>query len=106
DREASSTARKAAFAKAYSEHFGVEESEAINLMRSVREDYRVSIESFAQMVKEYIDKQAPGFRLNFFFDEVGQFVGQDSKRMLNLQTVAETLATVCDGRSWIFVTSQ
>jgi hypothetical protein len=26
--------------------------------------------------------------------------------MLNLQTVAETLGTVCDGRAWIFVTSQ
>ena len=106
DREAIATARRAAFAKAYSAHFGVAESEAITLMRSVREDYRVSILSFAQLVKEYIDKQAPGFRLNFFVDEVGQFIGQDSKRMLNLQTVAETLATVCDGRSWIFVTSQ
>jgi hypothetical protein len=106
DREAISTARKAAFAKAYSSHFGVEESEAINLMRQVREDYRVSIESFAQMVKEYLDTQPAGFRLNFFVDEVGQFIGQDSKRMLNLQTVAETLATVCNGRAWIFVTSQ
>ena len=106
DREAVTTARKAAFAKAYSAHFGVAEMDASNLMRQVREDYRVSIESFAQMVKEYIDGQPPGFRLNFFVDEVGQFVGQDSKLMLNLQTVAETLGTVCNGRAWIFVTAQ
>lgn len=106
DREAISTARKAAFAKAYSEHFGVAEAEASSLMRQVREDYRVSIESFAQMVKDYIAKQPPGFRLNFFVDEVGQFIGQDSKLMLNLQTVAETLGTVCNGRAWVFVTSQ
>jgi len=26
-------------------------------------------------------------------DEVGQFIGQNSKLMLNLQTLAETLAT-------------
>ena len=26
--------------------------------------------------------------------------------MTNLQTVAESLATICDGRSWIFVTAQ
>ena len=26
--------------------------------------------------------------------------------MLNLQTIAETLATICDGRAWLFVTSQ
>ena len=106
DREAIATARKAAFTKAYAAHFGVAESEASSLMRQVREDYRVSIESFAQMVKDYIARQPDGFRLNFFVDEVGQFIGQDSKLMLNLQTVAETLGTVCGGRAWIFVTSQ
>jgi len=106
DREAIATARKAAFAKAYAAHFSVAESEASSLMRQVREDYRVSIESFAQMVKDYIARQPPGFRLNFFVDEVGQFIGQDSKLMLNLQTVAETLGTVCKGHAWVFVTSQ
>ncbi|MCF7788313.1 MAG: BREX system P-loop protein BrxC [Prosthecobacter sp.] len=106
DREAIATARKAAFAKAYATHFGVAETEASSLMRQVREDYRVSIESFAQMVKDYIARQPAGFRLNFFVDEVGQFIGQDSKLMLNLQTVAETLGTVCNGRAWVFVTSQ
>jgi hypothetical protein len=106
DREAIATARKAAFTKAYAAHFGVAETEASNLMRQVREDYRVSIESFAQMVKDYIARQPAGFRLNFFVDEVGQFIGQDSKLMLNLQTVAETLGTVCNGQAWVFVTSQ
>ncbi len=106
DREAIATARKAAFGKAYAAHFSVAESEALGVMRQVREDYRVSIESFAQMVKDYIEKQPPGFRLNFFVDEVGQFIGHNSQRMLNLQTVAETLGTVCNGRAWIFVTSQ
>ena len=106
DREAIATARRSAFGRAYAAHFGGSEAEAANLMRQVREDYRVSIESFAQLVKDYIARQAPGFRLNFFVDEVGQFIGQDSKLMLNLQTVAETLGTVCDGRAWVFVTSQ
>ncbi|HEX9003531.1 MAG TPA: BREX system P-loop protein BrxC [Blastocatellia bacterium] len=106
DREAIATARRGAFGKAYSEHFGVPETEALNLMRQVREDYRVSIESFALMVKDYIAKQPAGFRLNFFVDEVGQFIGANPKHMLNLQTVAETLGTVCNGRAWIFVTSQ
>ena len=106
DREAVATARKAAFGRAYARHFGVSEAEAANLMRQVREDYRVSIESFARMVKDYIDRQPPGFRLNFFVDEAGALIGQDSKLMLNLQTVAETLGTVCNGRAWVFVTSQ
>ena len=106
DREAIATARKAAFARAYAAHFAVSEDEAARVMRQVREDYRVSIESFAKLAKDYIDKQPPGFRLNFFVDEAGQFIGQDSKLMLNLQTVAETLATHCNGRAWVFVTSQ
>ena len=106
DREAIAIARRAAFAKAYSTHFNVAETDALNLLRQAREDYRVSIESFAEMVKDYISRQSPGFRLNFFVDEVGQFIGQDSKLMLNLQTVAETLGTVCKGRAWVFVTSQ
>lgn len=106
DREAIATARKAAFGRAYAGHFGVSEAEAATLMRQVREDYRVSIESFARMVKDYIDRQPTGFRLNFFVDEAGQLIGQDSKLMLNLQTVAETLGTVCNGRAWVFVTSQ
>ena len=106
DREAIATVRKKAFGKAYATHFGVNEAEAYNLMRQVREDYRVSIESFAQMVQDYIARQPAGFRLNFFVDEVGQFIGQNSKLMLNLQTVAETLGTVCNGKSWVFVTSQ
>lgn len=106
DREALATARRTAFAKAYAEHFGVSEAEAAGIMRQVREDYKLSIEGFAQLVRDYIERQPPGFRLNFFVDEVGQFIGQNSRLMLNLQTVAETLGTVCGGRSWIFVTSQ
>jgi hypothetical protein len=106
DREALGTVTKMAFARAYAEHFKVSESDAASVMRHAREDYRVSIESFVQSVKEYIDSQGPGFRLNFFVDEVGQFIGKDSKLMLNLQTVAETLATKCNGRAWLFVTSQ
>lgn len=106
DREAIATARKADFGRAFAEHYGVPNAEAFNVLNQVRGDYRVSIESFAKRVKEYIETQPPGFRLNFFIDEVGQFIGQDSKRMLNLQTVTETLDTVCNGRAWVFVTSQ
>jgi hypothetical protein len=106
DRDALSTVRKKAFGNAYAKHFHVAEEEAYKVLNQIRTDYRVSIESFAKEVREYIDEQGTDFRLNFFVDEVGQFIGQDSKLMLNLQTVAESLATECDGRSWIFVTSQ
>jgi len=77
-----------------------------NLVDVYRKDYKLSIEDFAKMVKAYIDKQEPGFRLNFFVDEVGQYVADNVKLMTNLQTIAESLATVCDGQSWVFVTAQ
>lgn len=66
----------------------------------------ISVEEFAERVKAYIDTKPKGFRLNFFIDEVGQFISNDTKLMLNLQTVAETLATFCKGQSWVLVTSQ
>ena len=106
DRDALATVRKKSFGNAYAKHFNVAEEEAHRVLNHIRTDYRVSIESFAKEVREYIDEQGTEFRLNFFVDEVGQFIGQDSKLMLNLQTVAESLASACDGRSWIFVTSQ
>jgi hypothetical protein len=106
DRDALATVRKKAFVTAYVAHFKVPEEEAYSVLAQLREDYRLDIQTFAEQVKEFIDQQGTDFRLNFFVDEVGQFIGQNSKLMLNLQTVAETLATVCDGRAWVFVTSQ
>ena len=82
------------------------EEEAAGLLDAYRGHSPNSIEDFAQKVRKYIDRQPEGFRLNFFVDEVGQFVGDDKKRMFNLGTLAESLSTICGGKSWIFVTSQ
>lgn len=77
-----------------------------NAVRYYQRAYKPDIHSFAVRVKEYIDAHERGFRLNFFVDEVGQFIAKDSNLMTNLQSVAEELATVCDGASWVVVTSQ
>lgn len=68
--------------------------------------HRASIEDFANKVADYIDSKGKGFRLNFFVDEVGQYIAENTKLMLNLQTIAESLDTKCQGNSWVFVTSQ
>ncbi len=94
------------FAKVYAEFFSKAYDEGLRLFDRARESYRVSIESFAQRVQAYLAKQGKDFRLNFFVDEAGQFIGQDTKLMLNLQTIAESLSTVCKGRAWVLVTSQ
>lgn len=80
---------------------------ADGIIKQYSASYSVSIEDFADEVKAWLDKQGdPTFRLNFFVDEVGQFIGSDTKLMLNLQTIAESLNTKSAGRAWVFVTSQ
>ena len=76
------------------------------ILDKYRSDYRLSIEDFAEQILAYIDRQGPEFRLNFFVDEVGQYIADNVKLMTNLQTIAESLATKCRGRSWIIVTAQ
>jgi hypothetical protein len=106
DRDALATVTKRSFAKAYAEQFGGSEEDAIKVVSDAKDSYRLSIEGFAARVKEYLNSQQPGFRLNFFVDEAGQFIGQERSRLLNLQTVVESLATATDGRATVFITSQ
>lgn len=89
--------------KAFAEVNG---AESPGIIRQYLSTYAVSIEDFADEVAAWLDTQPEGFRLNFFVDEVGQYIGTNTQLMLNLQTIAESLATKCNGRSWIFVTSQ
>jgi hypothetical protein len=106
DRDALATVTKRSFAKAYAEQFGGSDDDAVKVINDAKDSYRLSIEGFAGRVKEYLDSQPPGFRLNFFVDEAGQFIGQERSRLLNLQTVVESLATATDGRATVFITSQ
>ena len=93
-------------AKAYAKVAGATESDAADIIGNYRKDHRVSIEDFANTVKEWIDQQGPKFRLNFFVDEVGQYIADNTKLMTNLQTIAETLNTRCKGQAWVLVTAQ
>lgn len=93
-------------AKAYAEATGGDPASAQGILNSYRSEYKVSIEDFAQQVKAYIDRQPANFRLNFFVDEVGQYIADNIKLMTNLQTIAESLNTKCRGRAWIIVTAQ
>ncbi|MBW8002946.1 MAG: BREX system P-loop protein BrxC [Planctomycetes bacterium] len=81
--------------------------DARGLIEHYRKESSITVESFAKRVKGFLDSQKQkNHRINFFIDEVGQFIANNTRLMLNLQTIAETLATVCEGRAWIFVTSQ
>ena len=98
--------RRRQVGKAYCVATGAAESEGLAILDKYRKDYRSSIEDFADRVKAYVDAQGPKFRLNFFVDEVGQYIADNVKLMTNLQTIAESLNTKCRGRAWIVVTAQ
>ncbi|TVQ28583.1 MAG: BREX system P-loop protein BrxC [Spirochaetaceae bacterium] len=95
------------FAEALSSFKNISIEQAEALIDNYHRKRTLSVETFARQIKAWLDHpENPIQRLNFFVDEVGQFVSNNRQRMLNLQTIAETLATVCENRVWVFVTSQ
>jgi hypothetical protein len=97
---------KASIAAAFARATAGRPEDAADILSQYRKDTRVSIEDFAATVKAWIDQQPRGFRLNFFVDEVGQYISENVKLMTNLQTIAESLNTRCRGQAWLIVTSQ
>ncbi|MFT6631880.1 MAG: hypothetical protein ACJAS4_001841 [Bacteriovoracaceae bacterium] len=92
-------------AKSYAKVSGQESAES-DILKKYRSDYKLSIEDFADQINLYVNKHGDNFRLNFFVDEVGQYIADNVKLMTNLQTIAESLATKCKGRAWVIVTAQ
>lgn len=74
--------------------------------RGSESNYKLDLNGLVDMVKAYIKKQPKNFRLIFCVDEVGQFIADDVRLMLSLQTLAETLSVSCKGQAYLFVTSQ
>lgn len=93
-------------AEVLSELNGHDAAKYETIIDDLEDKHKQSIEDFCERVNDYIKAQQAGFRLNFFVDEVGQYISDNTKLMLNLQTIAETLATRTKGASWILVTSQ
>lgn len=82
------------------------EAAARNWCEKAVEPYTISIEDFAKRVKSYIERKGNNHHVVFLVDEIGQYIGDDSKLMLNLQTVTEELGKECMGKAWVIVTSQ
>lgn len=82
------------------------EAAARNWCEKASEPYQISIEDFAKRVKAYIEQKGNNHHVVFLVDEIGQYIGEDSKLMLNLQTVTEELGKECMGKAWVIVTSQ
>ncbi|MGR2752830.1 BREX system P-loop protein BrxC [Agromyces arachidis] len=94
-------------APAFAEVTGAGDDAPKNILASYRETYSLSVGDFAEEVLDWLNAQeSTQHRLAFFVDEIGQFIGSNVGLMLELQTIAEALNTTCQGRAWVFVTSQ
>ncbi len=69
-------------------------------------EFTLSVENFAKRVDEYLAAHPANHRLVFLVDEMGQFIGDDTHLMLNLQTLVEDLGRICKGRAWVVMTAQ
>ncbi|MDR0854598.1 MAG: BREX system P-loop protein BrxC [Clostridiales Family XIII bacterium] len=88
-------------------NMGIMSSDAISAwFEKATSTYSISIEEFASMVSSYIKIKGANHHVIFLVDEVGQYIGDNSDLMLNLQTVTEDLGTMCQGKAWVIVTSQ
>lgn len=82
------------------------ENEANNWALKAEENYNYSIEDFANEINEYCINKGNNHHVIFLVDEVGQYIADDTKLMLNLQTIVEELGIKGHGKAWVIVTSQ
>lgn len=84
---------------------GMSEEDAKNCTQS-KKKVELSIETLVQDIKNFVDSKPDNYRLLFMIDEVGQYVGTDTGLLLNLQSLAENIGSVCRGKVWIICTGQ
>ena len=84
---------------------GMSETAARNWFNG-EENGDMSIKQLVSEIKEYVDGKGKDFRLLFMVDEVGQYIGEDSDLMINLQSLVEEIGDKCRGKVWVMVTSQ
>ena len=94
------------FANAYAEVLGKSVEEARNIVERTEKNYTLSVEKFAERVRDYIKSKGNNHHVIFLVDEIGQYIGDDRSLMLNLQTIVEDLGLECGGKAWVIVTSQ
>lgn len=93
-------------AYALSKALNISEESAVRTFDDIQKNFSITIEGFANLVRSYLESKPKGHRIAFLVDEVGQFIGDNKHLMLTLQTITETLGTICQGRAWVVVTSQ
>ena len=76
------------------------------MLKNDGQNYHLDVEKFAKKIEKYCQSRGEDHQVIFLVDEVGQYIGEDSELMLNLQTVVEELGTKLRGKAWVIITSQ
>ncbi len=87
------------------EVLGISEDDAVQWFND-KSSVEFSISDLVNDIKDYVNKKPAGFRLVFLADEVGQYIGTDTNKLLNLQSLTEELGSKCNGKVWIICTGQ
>jgi len=68
----------------------------------------ITAETLTEELLEYVEnKDSDGTPRYFvFLDEISQFIGEDSEKLLELQSIVEEFGRQGDGKLWLGVTSQ
>jgi len=94
--------------------------EALAALKMVDHGWRLTVSDLAKRLAAYVDELALDGdgstgsprrrerppRLIFIMDEMGQFIGTDGQKLLELQSIAEQFASKGQGRLWLIVTAQ
>lgn len=98
--------RQDEFAETYMKVLGKSESEARSVIDATENTYQLSVSDFAKRINEYITSKGNDHHVVFLIDEIGQYIGDDTGLLLNLQTIVEELSVQCGNKAWVIVTSQ
>lgn len=93
-------------AEVFAQIENISKEEAINGIRDFTKNYTLDSEIFAKLVSQYIQRKGSNARLIFCVDEVGQYIAEDTEKMLSLQTITESISNLTAGRAFTIVTSQ
>lgn len=83
---------------------GMSEESAKIFIEDQTRNFTNTTEDFGKIVNTYCEKH--NSRVVFLMDEVGQFIGDNTQLMLNLQTCVEDLGKFAHGKAWVVITSQ
>ncbi len=79
---------------------------SVRMFENDGRNYHLDVEKFAKKIEKYCKSKGDKHQVVFLIDEAGQYIGEDSELMLNLQTIVEELGTKLRGKAWVIVTSQ